>query len=773
MNKLTGISIVASAVCLAFSPLEAALPVTESPHDLRFPDLARTWDEGMPLGNGMVGSLLWEKDGRLRLSLDRVDLWDLRPTTLSRNMEGGFKRILEHVNKGDYAPIQREMDDPYNSEAGPSKIPGAAVEFDLSGLGEAVSSRLYLKEAVCEIVWKNGACLQSFVHATEPVGFFVMEGAPESFAPRLCTPQYGSAGGAGDDNSHAGADLVRLGYRQGTVVSSPGKTLYHQPCWGDFSYDVAVQWKREGDKITGVWSVTSSLASEKAEEITARWMKKSPEALYKTHRNWWRDFWKRSSVSLPDPVMEKQYYNELYTLGSTARANGYPISLQAVWTADNGKLPPWKGDFHHDLNTQLSYWPVYAGNYLEEGLGYLNTLWNQRETNKTYTKAFFGTSGLNVPGVCTLEGLPMGGWVQYACSPTVSAWLAQHFYLHWKYSGDRTFLKERAYPYLKDVATHLEEFSSVREGVRTLPLSSSPEIHDNSINAWFRTMTNYDLALMKFAFSAAAELAGELNLPREAARWKKAGEELPELVVDEEGGLAFASGEPYRHSHRHFSHAMAIHPLGLLDWNAGGRDRDIMRATIARLDKSGPGAWVGYSYSWLGNMKARARDGEGAAKALKDFAECFCLRNTFHANGDQTGTGKSGFRYRPFTLEGNFAFASGVQEMLLQSAGDVVRVFPAVPETWQDISFDTLRASGAFLVSAERRGGRTEQVVIRSEQGGPLKMEYPFGGDGFSQKGGELLLKNGFLEGKCKPGQVIKLNRKTDKAGAKTAVSMP
>ena len=80
--------------------------------------------------------------------------------------------------------------------------------------------------------------------------------------------------------------------------------------------------------------------------------------------------------------MQKQYQNEMYKFASTTREHSYPISLQAVWTADNGKLPPWKGDYHHDLNTQLSYWPAYTGNHLTEGMGYLNTLWNQRDTYK-------------------------------------------------------------------------------------------------------------------------------------------------------------------------------------------------------------------------------------------------------------------------------------------------------------------------------------------------------------------------------------------------------
>ena len=151
-------------------------------------------------------------------------------------------------------------------------------------------------------------------------------------------------------------------------------------------------------------------------------------------------------------------------------------------------------------------------------------------------------------------------------------------------------------------------------------------------------MTNYDLALMKFAFSAASELAGELEIPEEAAHWKKLNEQLPELDVDKDGALTFAKGFSYDQSHRHFSHAMAIHPLGLLDWSQGEKSQQIIKATIKKLQDYGPDYWTGYSYSWFGNMKARAFDGDGAARELRTFAECFCLRNTFHANGDQTST---------------------------------------------------------------------------------------------------------------------------------------
>lgn len=152
----------------------------------------------------------------------------------------------------------------------------------------------------------------------------------------------------------------------------------------------------------------------------------------------------------------------------------------------------------------------------------------------------------------------------------------------------------------------------------------------------------------------------------------------------------------------------------------------IIEATVAKLEACGPRWWTGYSYAWFANMKARIHDGEGAVRALRDFAESFCLPNTFHANGDQSGRGKSDYDYRPFTLEWNFAFAAGVQEMLLQSHMGIIRVFPAVPDSWQDVSFRDLRAQGTFLVSAEKRDGRVVSVEIRSEKGGELQLCFSF-----------------------------------------------
>lgn len=696
-----------------------------SKSDQIFSSLALRWDEGVPLGNATIGALVWQRDSMLRFSLDRTDLWDLRPVDSLSGPNFRFSWVKEHIRSKNYHPVQKKLDHPYNQQPAPSKIPGAALEFPIAQLGTLKQVRLYLNNALCDVTWENGTRLQTFVHASKPVGWFVFHNLTTEMEPSIVPPVYSTKETVGGSGPVCGQDLRRLGYNQGTLKRKGNSWLYHQPGYGNFAYEVVVKWKRNKNTLYGTWSVTSTFANKQAELETAEALKRGLKKDYKRHTAYWTNYWAQSSVILPDSTLQKQYDNEMYKFGSASRENSYPISLQAVWTADNGHLPPWKGDYHHDLNTQLSYWPAYTGNHLSEGMGYLNTLWSQRETYKNYTRQYFETDGMNIPGVCTLTGNPMGGWIQYAMSQTAGAWLAQHFYLHWKYSADPIFLKERAYPFMKEVAIYLEQQSDVdAQGVRKLEFSSSPEIFDNSLHAWFKDMTNFDLALMRFLFPATAEAAQTLGLSEEAKHWNEIAAQLPQLNVDTDSALTFAKGFEYNESHRHFSHALAIHPLGILDWSQGEESQRIIKATLKKLKDYGPDWWVGYSYSWYANLQARAFNAEEAVNALRTFAQCFCLKNTFHVNGDQTRLGKSKFTYRPFTLEGNFAFASGVQELLLQSHTGVVHVFPAIPDIWQNVAFNQLRAMGGFLVSAEMKEGKLVKLSVYAEQGGTLKIKW-------------------------------------------------
>jgi len=709
--------------------------VPNSRHDLLFNNLATRWDEAVPLGNGMVGALIWKENDRVRFSLDRADLWDKRPVANFQKPEFTFQWLSQHVLKDDIRSVQDLIDAPYDREPAPTKIPAGRLEMEITGFSSPRMVRLDLAKALCTVQWATGVEMQTFVHAVEPVGWFRLHGVKKPLRLQLIPPPFGgdSEKPAGGD-SLSGQELSRLGYPPPQLDSGSQFCSYRQEGWGGFQFAIYCSWFYPDEKtVIGVWTIASGEAGHHpltaARERVNAALARSYDQDFNSHTLWWKRFWEKSSITLPDAIIETQWYREMYKFGSASRRGAPPISLQAVWTADERRIPPWKGDFHHDLNTQLSYWPCYSANHLEEGLAYLDWLWEVKPAAEAWTHKFYQLDGLNFPGVSDIQGQPLGGWNQYSCSPTTAAWLAHHFYLQWRYSMDREFLKIRAYPWIRSVATFLQEHSlRLKDGKRSLPLSSSPEINDNRLEAWFRQTTNYDLSLIRWLYRTAAELAEELGYDSEALTWKTTLSEWPELArAEEDGRLLVAPGYPLPASHRHFSHLMAIHPLGLIDRANGEQDRRTLENSLAELKRLGPDYWCGYSYAWLANMYARAGNGKEAAEALRIFAQCFCSPNTFHLNGDQSKTGKSKFTYRPFTLEGNFAFAAGVQEMLLQSQGGVIRLFPAIPASWDKVSFETLRVEGAFLLSARREKGVVWEVVIQSEKGGTTRLENPFG----------------------------------------------
>lgn len=717
-------------------PASAELSRLPTEKGLRFASLPTQWDEGIPLGNGMLGALIYERDDMLRISLDRADLWDLRPVRNFNSPDFSYQWIYKHVLDKNYDPVHQMVDVPYDRDAAPTKIPAGALELPITGLGKIKSVILDIATATCHIQWLNGTTATFFISAVSHAGFFKFEKLPAGcdFSLRLKSPPYQVTEQNEEGNAVVGGqDLVRLGYPQGSIKQTGHLIHYHQRGWGDFSYDIAVKWrKKKLHTIEGTWSITSKgspyPASEQADGIASSALTHSFDQAWNEHKKWWTVYWEQSSIQIPDSVLMHQYDMDMYLFASASRKGSPPITLQAIWTADNGKLPPWKGDIHNDLNTQLSYWPGYPSNHLQESAVFTEWLWKNKPVFKKYTSRFFKDNGLNVPGVCTLTGEPMGGWGQYSLSPTVACWLSQYFYWQWIYSGDKQFLKNRAYPWVKAVAVHIESIA-VKDNSNhwRLPISSSPEFFDNKPKAWFLQTSNYDLSLIRWLLKSAIQMANILHLQSEATHWKHFLSGWPGLATNhKDSALVVAPGIPYNFSHRHFSHLMSIYPLQLVDWYHGKKDQKIIDASLKELEKYGPSGWTGYSYAWEACLKAMAQDGMGAEKALKIFATSFCSPNSFHLNGDQSGKGYSGFTYRPFTLEGNFAFAQAVQLMLLQQHEGVNYIFSAIPDTWKNVSFENFRTPGAFLISSKMVNGKITQLEITSLKGGRIKVINPF-----------------------------------------------
>ena len=274
-------------------------------------------------------------------------------------------------------------------------------------------------------------------------------------------------------------------------------------------------------------------------------------------------------------------------------------------------------------------------------------------------------------------------------------------------------------------------------GILKLPLSSTSEVYDNTPRSWMKPNTNYDLDLMQVHLLALAEMAQELGKEKDAAGWTKMANSIGPRHVDEEHALMWSENERVTFLHRHLSHAMSIHPFNLLTIEGSDQDRNVISATMKRFDEmyEKGGDWAGWSYPWMSSVRSRVGQGEKAYDYLRNFVDAFITRNGFHMNYSFDSKVKGGHGFF-FTIEGNMLANQAVHDMLIQSwapsigKGEpgIVRIFPAMPDKWQDAQFNDLRAEGGFKLSATRRDGKTTQVRIEATVSGKLRLLNPWPG---------------------------------------------
>ena len=337
-------------------------------HGLHYEEPATVWDEAMPLGNGLLGALVWGDGKPLRISLDRTDLWDLRPVPEFHTEEYSYKMMRRWVQERRLADLHRLYDRPYGN-AGPTKIPAGRIELTLENDPAFEKASLDLAEATTTVLFENEDRVRVFVHATEPFGMIQAE-TEQPISIRLLVPPFAGkvTDEAGPGKISAG-DLASLRYKPPVEASGDNWKSYLQEGWGGFKFAAAIAWRRSEGTWLGAWSIATSHESQDPAKVARMNCRKALEAGFasamSTHSQWWDSYWGRSSVRVPNPIIERQWYLEMYKFGSAARSDTPPITLQGPWTADNMKIPPWKGDYHHDLNTELSYWPAYSGNHLD------------------------------------------------------------------------------------------------------------------------------------------------------------------------------------------------------------------------------------------------------------------------------------------------------------------------------------------------------------------------------------------------------------------------
>lgn len=685
------------------------------------------WDEGIPLGNGELGALVFGSAKKLTVSLDRGDIWD--ESGSPENTPGFcYANLVKWAKSGNRKAIYKTFDLPYQRPT-PTKLPCGRLELFVQGdrVPQDCCFALDLKTAVC--TFTNGDFrLAAFVHAAQGVGVLKTEGAPVKI--HLVRPKFGK-------RTKYSAFFERFSRRAAVSnklknVKYPEPVLKHpfvqdvrvqlfiQPLNDGSAFGVAVGERQTACGQEFAFYAYSGRGEAPLENILTEKvtdaLQKGYDALFPSHRAWWRAYNARSEICVPDDYIQSRYNMGNYLLGSASRKGNFPMPLQGLWTAcDDKYLPPWKGDYHHDLNTELTYLSFLKANRLEQGECFLDYLASLTERGRDFARNFYDADGICLPAVMDIDGYALGGWPMYSLSPTNQLWLCQSFERCYAYTGDVEFLRKTAYPFIEQSARCiLSLLQEDAEGFYVLPVSSSPEIHDNTQKSFLTPNSNYDQALLLYTFSCLARLADVLGKADDRRLWEATLQKLRPLAVNAAHVLRLSRDEDLRESHRHQSHAMAIYPLRLLDY-ARPKDAEIIDATLQYTASLGSKAYTGYSFAWLAALYAAAKNGEKALEYLEIFWRYFCSVNTFHLNGDYTKQGYSDLTYRPFTLEGNFCALDALQEMLLYAENGVLELFPAVPSAWRDVSFRTLRAWGGVLVSAERRGGKLLRAAFTAE----------------------------------------------------------
>lgn len=697
-------------------------------HSLYFEKSIRSWDEGIPLGNGRLGALIWGGPEELRFSLDRTDIWDLSEPLNTEREDFTYQNMVKLAKAGDTAAIRELYDAPYNYPT-PTKLPSGKLIFSFpDGINVCSELKIERAEAYLEIETVDGMVpVKAFCHAVSKSGMIWIGAEKSKFKVELQSPAFG----ANDTKEELYYNPEEREITQGNLK----RLHYPVPERGEENDLVELQWfKQIVDRNFAFGIVVGILEKENETQIFYRivtlkdgenWLEDAKRQLreellegyaknLESHLKWWDSFWGKCAISLPDPLFEKNWYLTNYLFASCSRKGEYPMPLQGVWTADDGNLPPWKGDYHNDLNTQLSYSHFYKANHLEEGESFIDYLWNSLDVAKEFAKKFFHTEGICLPGVMSINGKALGGWPMYSLSPTHQIWLCQSFEQYYRYTGDMEFLKEKAWIYFEETAKCITALLEEKDGYYYLPVSSSPEIHDDEAESWLTPNSNYDLALMHYLYQTLISFAKILNNGQKT-KWQQIYQKLPKLAVNEKNVLMLSPDESLKESHRHLSNAMAICPLYLYQYD---KDREVIDATVLDYELLGTGMWVGFSFAWMSHLYSVQRNGEGAYEQLRIFWESFCSPNGFHLNGDYKKRGYTTFHYRPFTLESNMYAADALQEMLFQMRDGHMELFAAIPEAWksQEVSFRGFRGEAGICVSAKWKPNQCVEVEIYAEK---------------------------------------------------------
>lgn len=655
--------------------------------DLTWDKCPTSWYDAAFLGNGLIGATIFScAENQLCWKVSRTDVTDHREGTI---------------------PLY-----------GKRRLPVGELVLETVGKIESASMRqdLYNAEVRCAIITDKGTItLTSLIHSEDMCLFINMEATGEESdaliffceQPPVCTELHKPYFADPEEfyrheaNAHPMAEAELCGdlhiLRQCLIDGSAFATVWCEKRPSEEKRQIYLSIGNGKDKFSGTEDAKKSVLSA---------VQKDKEKWICEHRKEWHAFFEKSYISIPNKRLESLYWIQLYKLNSATRENRPAIDLLGPWYLDS----PWQ-IIWWNLNVELTYWPVYASNHLELG----ESLCRLLDGN-------IDNLSLNVPEEYRHDSAAIGRTTSFDClnDDLVGIELCDlpfachNYYLQCRYSMDMERTKEKFYPLLKRaMMLYIHLLKKDEKGIYHLPKALSPEYP-----VWAED-TNCDIAFLRWGLSLLLELSEKFNLNDEmVSTWKEVLENLVDYQIDE-NGLMVGKDVPFNQTHRHYTHLFAIYPLYLINWDDEEK-RDLIVKSLETW-MSYDEKLQGYSYTGAASIYASIGEGNPAEEYLEKLMGCKIYPNTFYAEKGPC-------------IETPLSAAKSVQDMLLQSWGDKIRIFPALPDKWENASFYQLRCEGAFLASAVKEDGRVKFVHIKSTKGG-ISTIVPGFGKAFSVDG--------------------------------------